>query len=325
MSLPGGHRARPAADCGGNPAVRVHHHSGGHDAVGYSRELAHLRENLARTRDAATSPATGDSFPGTTRMAKIIRTIGELYARLRSDHVIHDGSVLPARWMRTGGRHFQDDRRFLASGEAEADRLQRFLDCSRASRILDIGCGVGRLPIGIIRRLGDVRRYEGVDATQRSVRWCTRYLTPSHPRFRFTHLNVCNARYNPAGDVLNDDFRFPFDDASFDIVYLYSVFSHMKWEETERYVGEFRRLLAPNGKVFLTAFVEENVPPVTVNPEEGAMRWRGPLHCVRYERTHFEDMLRSHNCVVHSYEYGRETDGQSAYVLTVSQENRGDS
>jgi len=40
-------------------------------------------------------------------------------------------------------------------------------------------------------------------------------------------IDVENTRYNPEGEKFSEKFKLPFDDHSFDIIYLYSVFSHM--------------------------------------------------------------------------------------------------
>ena len=63
-------------------------------------------------------------------------------------------------------------------------------------------------------------------------------------------------------------FQIPISDRQFDIIYLFSVFSHMTSDEVQLYMGEFQRLLAPSGKMFLTAFVEEAVPDMTINPKD---------------------------------------------------------
>lgn len=58
------------------------------------------------------------------------------------------------------------------------------------------------------------------------------------------------------------------------------------------YLKEFHRILRPEGRIHLTAFVEEGVPDVEENPEGYLGReWEGDLYCVRYERKFFESLL----------------------------------
>ena len=50
-------------------------------------------------------------------------------------------------------------------------------------------------------------------------------------------------------------FRFPFDDASFDFVFATSLFTHLLFTETRQYLREAYRVLAPGGRLFATFFL----------------------------------------------------------------------
>jgi SAM-dependent methyltransferase len=241
--------------------------------------------------------------------------LGELAFRIGRDSVTYDGSTIPTRRLRFGGENFARDEDFVRSSEREAERLVHEFGLSPETRLLDVGCGPGRLPIGILRRVGEIAAYEGVDVDPAAVRWCRRHIEGEHATFRFRLLDVANSRYNPGGGADAAASRLPFEDASFDIVYLYSVFSHMLENDVRTYVREFRRVLAPGGKVFLTAFVEDDVPPVMENPPDYLRPWSGPLHCVRYERAFFEGLAADAGLHVERFVHGEETDGQSAVYL----------
>jgi SAM-dependent methyltransferase len=244
------------------------------------------------------------------------RVLADVYDELAPDHVVHGTTVLPARHLRFGGREFKDDRFFLASAQSEAQRLVRRCGLSTASTVLDIGCGVGRLPIGILDQVGDIRAYRGVDIQSKSIRWCKLHIGDAHPGFQFRRIDVRNRCYNPRGVPLNESFRLPFDDEAFDVIYLYSVFSHMLQDDVSVYLSEFSRLLAPGGRVFLTAFLEEGVPDVMENPSGYRMKWNGPLHCVRFDKSFFTKLVGDAGLRVSEFEYGQETDGQSAVYLS---------
>lgn len=203
----------------------------------------------------------------------------------------YQNTVLPPRVYRLCGEQFQDDEYFLTSAEKEADRLIQNLGLTSKSRILDLGCGYGRLAIGILRRLKTLNGYCGIDVNRSCIRWCRSKIERANPRFQFIHVNVQNDRYNPKGRSLNVQFRFPLEDQTFDIIYLFSVFSHMRDEDVRVYLSECRRLLKPTGKIFLTAFVEDNVPEMSINPLNYKIKASGPLHCVRYNRSFFEKLL----------------------------------
>ena len=235
---------------------------------------------------------------------------------LSPETVSFGGRTLPAPRLRFGGAHFRSNEAFLRSGQAEAARLREQCGLTRDSRLLDIGCGPGRLPIGILSVVGYIAAYRGVDVSKTPIRWCRKHITPAHPAFQFLHINVRNARYNPSGASMDDRFRLPFADSSFDIIYLYSVFSHMGAEDVRKYLREYARLLAPGGSVFLTAFVEEGVPPVEENPAGyGNMPWKGALHCVRFEAGFLAGLVRGAGLQITRRSHGTETDGQSAFLL----------
>ena len=98
--------------------------------------------------------------------------------------------------------------------------------------------------------------------------------------------------------------------------YAYSVFSHMNDDDTPAYLRLIGEALAPQGRALVTCFVEEDVPDWEENPVGyGPLEWKGRLHCTRFSRRHFEDHVRAAGLAVDRFEYGRETDGQSLYVL----------
>ena len=228
------------------------------------------------------------------------------------DHVSLENSVLPAEELRLCGPEFADDRYFLRSARAEADRLKVHCGLASSTNVLDVGCGVGRLPIGILSTVGDIRSYCGVDVIRRCIEWCDRHIHSEHPSFSFFYIDAKNARYNPEGREIDRQFILPFPPHSFDIIYSYSVFSHMLPDDMQLYVSEFQRLLNADGRVFATGFVEESVPDVSVNPEDYRMQWSGPLHCVRYSRRFIEETFAAADLLLYQFDYATETDGQSA-------------
>ncbi len=250
---------------------------------------------------------------------KYIRNIiHKITAQSPINYVKHNNTILPAKHLRFCGTNFNDNDYFFSSACLEAKRLINHFDLDKSSRILDVGCGVGRLPIGILNQIGDINKYYGIDVSVRAIEWCQHFINRWHPTFQFEHIDIENQRYNPKGVSIDNKFSLPFNEREFDIIYLYSVFSHMTIEDIKLYLKEFRRLLEPSGKIFLTAFVEENVPNITINPKNYKMTWSGPLHCVRYNKKYFESILKNFNFKIDNFEYGNETNGQSAFYLSRS-------
>jgi ubiquinone/menaquinone biosynthesis C-methylase UbiE len=211
----------------------------------------------------------------------------------------------------------RDNEYFLRSAELEADRVVTRLACTADSRILDIGCGSGRLAIGLVRRLPDVE-YHGLDVLHRHIHWCSRWISTAHLSYRFSHLDAYSERYNLSGKRIDATFRLPFPGDYFHIVYLYAVFTNMTSEDVGIYLQEIRRVAMPGGRIFISAFVEDDVPEISVNPDGYlGLSPQGPLHIVRYERTYFSSVMRQSGLKVDAVEkMGADFDFQTAFYLS---------
>jgi ubiquinone/menaquinone biosynthesis C-methylase UbiE len=102
--------------------------------------------------------------------------------------------------------------------------------------VLDLGCGNGSVARALTRILAPTGRYEGLDINAASVDWLREQYKP-FANFHFTHADVRNVAYNPAGRYEPDDYRLPFPDASFDVVLLKSVFTHLLPGGVRNYLG----------------------------------------------------------------------------------------
>jgi SAM-dependent methyltransferase len=219
--------------------------------------------------------------------------------------VLHRGYRLPPRSMRGRmcGDAFRSDSFFLQSGVVEATRFSARLGYTKSSRIVDVGCGLGRLATGMLAEFGDVQ-YLGIDANQDFVRWCQENIERYHPNFRFVHLDIANELYNPAGTLAGSELQLPVGDTSADIAYLWGVFTNMVPEHVELYIGEIGRILRPRGRCFLTAFVEDDVPSVTFNPTDYVpYDCNAPLTVVRFGRQWLFSTFQQHGLQVEEFRY----------------------
>ena len=104
---------------------------------------------------------------------------------------------LPPGKYRMGGRHFKNDIAFVKTAVRDVKRLERYAGLTADSRLLDWGCGAGRLAVGVREHLGRIADYHGVDVQPELIDWAEANL--AGPGFRFTCVDVSNERYNPDG------------------------------------------------------------------------------------------------------------------------------
>jgi SAM-dependent methyltransferase len=121
--------------------------------------------------------------------------------------------------------------------------------------ILDIGSGIGRKTVPLVGYLAGAGRYAGIDVDPRGIRWCTRHISRRDPRFTFSRIDVYNKHYNPRGALRPESVVFPFPDGSFDLVALWSVFTHIYPSAIEHYLAEAARLLRAGGRICASYFL----------------------------------------------------------------------
>lgn len=113
--------------------------------------------------------------------------------------------------------------------------------------ILDVGCGIGRAAAPLVDYLDASGRYAGFDVMAQAIDWCKANIAVGDLRFEFTHADMHSDRYNPGGAQPASAFVFPYPDASFDYVWLGSVFTHLLAADQARFAREIARVLKPGG------------------------------------------------------------------------------
>lgn len=148
-------------------------------------------------------------------------------------------------------------KRFESFGKILAEELANRSGLNRDSKVLEIGCGCGRFAFGLSDVLED-GAYTGIDIDAPSIVSAKNNTFLQRKKFRFEHLDVHNAEYNPTGKVSANEYRFEFDDNSFDVVFLVSVFTHMLPDDVKNYIKEIGRMLKPGGHLMFTTFVMDS-------------------------------------------------------------------
>ena len=121
-------------------------------------------------------------------------------------------------------------------------------------RVLDLGSGNGQKARVLAYYLNRDGSYEGLDIVKGGVEFCQqRYVL--FPNFRFQLADVYSSHYHPTGRYLDTEYRLPFADGEFDLVFLSSVFTHMLPDGVANYITEISRVLKPGGRCVATFFL----------------------------------------------------------------------
>lgn len=122
---------------------------------------------------------------------------------------------------------------FVATGHWSVDELDRTLTAAGCSlsdvaRVLDWGCGPGRVVLRLLERHPHLDVY-GIDTDRASVDWLQEHA--------------------PAGVFVAVDPEppTPFDDESFDLVINHSVLTHLDAPAQRAWLAEIARILQPDG------------------------------------------------------------------------------
>lgn len=113
-----------------------------------------------------------------------------------------------------------------------------------ASRVLDLGCGAGRVGIWLLPYL-EPGNYCGIDVHLRSLEAFSRYEIPFHGLWdRRPRL------------VLDGEFNFEAFGQTFDVVCDYSVTAHLTPDQQVHAYGRIAKVLVPGGRVMLNHAVQ---------------------------------------------------------------------
>ena len=143
---------------------------------------------------------------------------------------------------------------FQHSGANLMEELIAYAGLRPCDRVLDIGCGVGRVTLPLAGFLDASGGYVGFDVSRRAVEGCRKRFAGLRPDFQFVWLDVRNGDYNAGGAIAETEVRFPGDDGGVDLAFAASVFSHARIETVGHYLAETARVLRSGGRFLFTAY-----------------------------------------------------------------------
>jgi SAM-dependent methyltransferase len=165
---------------------------------------------------------------------------------------------------------------FLAIGNEFFGYFVELAGLKPHERVLDVGCGIGRMALPLTQYLNEQGSYEGFDVVPQGIDWCRSRIEPLFPRFHFQLANIRNSHYTPNGRDLAWEYRFPFPSQSFDFVFLTSVFTHLLPRDMENYVYEIARVLKRGGRCLITFFLLNEESLELVEQQKSALNFRHP-------------------------------------------------
>jgi SAM-dependent methyltransferase len=151
-------------------------------------------------------------------------------------------------------KNFVGDGDFVAVGVEFLKWFVRVGELAPQDRVLDIGCGIGRMALPLTQYL-ETGTYDGIDVSAEGIAWCAANISPHYGNFHFHHLDLAHPLYNPSGVLQTSDVKLPFEAGAFDFIFMTSVITHLTAAEVRPYVREIKRLLAPGGRCLVTTFM----------------------------------------------------------------------
>lgn len=145
--------------------------------------------------------------------------------------------------------------RFSQLGHKWVETFKLIADLKPDDTVLDVGCGPGRMALALAPYLGEKGRYEGFDIKPKDIAWCKQEIEPRWSRSRFQLVDIKNEHYNPDGIISADKFKFPYEDNTFDFVFLTSVFTHLLPADLSNYLREVSRVLKLGGRCLISYFL----------------------------------------------------------------------
>jgi SAM-dependent methyltransferase len=215
--------------------------------------------------------------------------------RDRRIKTLSSGTPLPPPVLRYRVHGYLDGKGFLEAGTVCAEEIRSSLQLAGKElygfhEVLDFGCGCGR----VLRHFHDHPpscRLHGTDIDPSAIAWC--------------RANLSCASFSK-NDLLPP---LPFPDAAFDLVYAFSVFTHLDENYQLRWLEELKRVVKPGGTLMISthgAYAQADIAyNVVFSPADmETLRSKGFLFKVlETGRFKLDGLPDFYQCAFHTKEY----------------------
>jgi SAM-dependent methyltransferase len=126
---------------------------------------------------------------------------------------------------------------------------------TRPVRMLDVGCGVGRMYLAAKSYLTETDSYLGIDVGKSFIDICQNEYR--EPNVSFLYTEAANRYY--AKQVDGDSRAWPMEDSSHNLITALSVWTHLDERDWRFYLKEVSRVLAPGGRAIISFFILDDL------------------------------------------------------------------
>lgn len=179
------------------------------------------------------APPPPTSQAGAREREDLVAKLDMLHERISPEPNL----IPPPELMRSEGVRTLEE--WFRRGEEWSTLLRAYANISRARAVLEIGCGLGDVALALRDVLPKSSTYDGLDLGREKIEFLRGTLTPAYPNFRFNFAEG------------GGQHRLPYEDATFDVIFTVSAFTHLLPEAAATVLAEIKRVLAPSGQCVL--------------------------------------------------------------------------
>ena len=146
---------------------------------------------------------------------------------------------------------------WLEAGLSSVELLCRTLGQEDLSGVdlLDVGCGT-KITKTLLDNSMPIGSYAGIDVSSEVIYWLQANI--SDARFEFHRLNAHNERYNPEGADLAGFDLLPVGERRFDLICLFSVFTHLAPHDYVAMLRLLRRHAKPDARLLFSLYLRDS-------------------------------------------------------------------